>query len=105
MVQDLHHRSDGACLEVIGPVHQAFQPGMNQRAGTHGARFNCSKQFAAFQTVVAEGGTGFSQGDDLGVGGGIGIGEVAIAAASNDPAVAHDDCAHRNLSRIERSLR
>ena len=104
MIQDLHHRTDGACFRVIRAVDQAFQPGMNQRARAHGARFNCSKQFAAFQAMVAEGGTGFAQGDDLGMGGGIGVGEIAVAAASDDFAVANDHRADRNFTRFKRAL-
>ena len=104
MIQHLHHRTDGARLRVISAVNQAFEPGVNQRAGAHGARLNCSKQLAAFQAMVAEGGTGFAQRDDLGVRSGIAIGEVAVAAAADDLAVAHHHRAHRNFSRFQRAL-
>jgi hypothetical protein len=77
---------------------------MDQSAGTHGARFNCSKQFAAFQPMVAEGGTGLAQGDDLGVGSGIAVGEIAVAAASDDFAVVHHHRADRDFSGFESAL-
>ena len=104
MIQHLHHRTDGASFRVIGAVNQAFEPGMDQRACAHRARFNCSKQLAVFQAMVAESGTGFTQRDDLGVGGGIAISEVAIAASADDLAAAHHDRAHRNFSRLQRAL-
>ncbi len=77
---------------------------MHESAGTHGARFNCSKQFTAFQTMVTEGGTGLAQGDDLGMGSGIGIGEVAIAAASDDFAVVHHHGTDGDFSGFESTL-
>jgi hypothetical protein len=77
---------------------------MYQSAGAHGARFNCSKQFTAFQTMVAEGGTGLAQGDDLGVGRGIGIGEVAVLPAGYDFSLVNDNSADRNFSRFECAL-
>ena len=104
MIQNLHHRTDSARLGIIGAIDQAFQPGMNQSAGAHSARLNCSKQFTAFQAVVADRGTGLAQRDDLGVGGGIGIGKVAIAPATDDLAVTNYDGAHWNFSRLKRAL-
>jgi len=77
---------------------------MNQSTGAHGARFNCSKQFTAFQTMVAEGGTGLAQGDDLGVGGGVGIGEVTVAAASDDFAMVNDDRTDWDFSGVESTV-
>src|SRR5882757_2345914 len=80
MIQDLHHRTDGARFRVIRAVNQAFQPSMDQSTGTHGARLNCSKQFAALQAVVADGGTRFAQRDDLGVGSGVSVAEIAVTS-------------------------
>jgi hypothetical protein len=53
---------------------------MQQGARTHGARFNCSKQFAVFQTVLADGGALLAQGEDFGVRAGFGI--VAVESES-----------------------
>jgi len=92
---------DGASLRVVCTVHQAFQPGMHQRARTHRARFNCSKQFTVAETVVTNGGTGLAQGDDLGVGSGIGVGEIAVRATANNATVAHHDCAYRDLTSLK----
>jgi hypothetical protein len=104
VIQDLHHRTDGTSLGVIRAVNQAFQPGVHQSASAHGARFNCSKQFTAFQTMVDESGTGLSQGHDLSVSSRIGIGEVAVPSASNDLAVVNNNRADRNFSGLERAL-
>jgi hypothetical protein len=77
---------------------------MHQGPGAHRARFNCSKQFTVFQTVVTNGCTCFPQSDDLGMGRGVGAGDVAIPSAPYDPAVANHDRAHWNFSRFERAL-
>ena len=104
MIQDLHHRMDGARFGVIRAVDQTFQPGMNQSAGTHRARFDCNKEFAVFEAVVAQRGTGLAQGEDFGVSGGVAIGEVAVAAAAYDFSAADDDRAYRDFSRFKRAL-
>ena len=54
--------------------------------------------------MVAKSGTGFTQGDDLSVSAGIGISNVAVAAASDDLAAAHNHCSYRNFSRLQCSL-
>jgi len=104
MIQDLHHRTDGARFRVIRAVNQAFQPGMDQSAGTHGARLNCSKQFAALQAVVADGGTRFAQRDDLGVGSGVSVAEIAVTSTADDLAITDHDGSHRNFPGIECAL-
>ena len=78
---------------------------MNQGACAHGARLNRSEQLAVSHTVVTEVCPSFAKSDDFGVGRGIGVGEVAVPAATDDLAVTHDDRAYRNLSRVERSSR
>jgi hypothetical protein len=105
MIYNLHHRMNRARFRVIRTVNQAFDPGMDERSGTHCARLNCSKELTLTQAVVANSSTGLAQGDDLGVSGGIALGQVAIAAASNDYAAAHHDGAHRNFTGLQRALR
>jgi hypothetical protein len=104
VIQYLHRRMDGARLRVIGAVDQALEPGVNQSAGAHRTRLNCNKQLAAFQSMVTESCTGFAQGDYLGVGGGIGVANVAVAAPANDLSAAHNDCAYGDFSRSQRPL-
>jgi len=96
---------DGPGLRVISAVDQAFEPGLHQRAGAHGAWFNCNKQFAGLQAIVAKSDTGFTQGDDLRMSAGVGISNVTVAAASDYLAAARDDRSYRNFSRFQRSLR
>ena len=96
---------DGACLPIIGAIDQALEPGMNQSAGAHRARLNCNKQLAALQPMVTESCTGLAQGDDLGVGGGIGIGKVAVPSSPYNMSVVYHDRAHRDFSRLQRALR
>ena len=54
--------------------------------------------------MVTQSGTGFAQGDDLGVGCGVAVGEVAIPAAADDAVSAYDDCAHGNFAGFEGAL-
>jgi hypothetical protein len=104
MIQHFHYRMNRAGLGVVRAIYQALDAGMHQRAGAHGARFNGSKQFAVLQTVVTHGSTGLAQSYDLGVGGGIGVSDVAVPSASYDAAVAYYDRAHRNLSTFQSAL-
>ncbi len=94
---------DGARFGVIRAVDQAFEPRMNQSAGAHGARLNCNKQFAVFQAMVAEGGTGLAQGDDLGVRCGS---RSAMLRLPPRPTIflAHNDRAYRHFAGFQRSL-
>jgi hypothetical protein len=54
--------------------------------------------------MVTQSCTGFAQGDDFGVGGGVAVGEVAIPAAANDAVSAHDYSAYRNFAGFEGAL-
>src|ERR1700756_4331461 len=104
MVQDCHDRMHRTSFRVIGAIHQAADARMNQGAGAHGARFNCSKQFAVFQTVVTNRGTGFAQCHDLGVSRGVGVCDVAVPSAAHDSPGAYYDSPDGDLSRFEGAL-
>ena len=77
---------------------------MHQGACAHGARFNCSKELAVSQTVIAQVGARLPQGDNFRVGGGIGIGEVAIPASANDLAGTNYDRPDGNFARFQGTL-
>jgi hypothetical protein len=104
MIQDRNHRMHSASFGIVRAIHQALNSGMHHGAGTHGTRFNCNKQFAAFQTVVTNGGAGFAQRYDLGVSRRIGVRDVAVPSAADDSAAAYYDRAHRDFSRFETAL-
>ena len=91
-------------FRIVGAVDQTLDPGMNQRTGTHRARFNCSKQLTVSEAVVTKGSTGFAEGDDLGVGAGIGVGDVAIPSASDDASAVHHDGSDWDFSGFEGTL-
>src|SRR5271170_411714 len=95
---------DCACFRVVRAVNQAFQPRMHQRTCTHGARFNCSKELAVSQAVVTEVCTGLAQSDNFGVGSGVGVGQVAIPASTDDLAGTNYDRSHRDLARFQGAL-
>ena len=77
---------------------------MHHGAGAHRARFNCSKQVALFQAVVTNGCTGLAQGNDLGMGAGVGVCEIAVPAAAHNLTVIYHDRAYWHLPGIQRSL-
>jgi len=104
VIDNLQDRMNGPGFGVIGAIHQASDAGVNQRTGTHGTGLNCSKERALAQAMITDVSSGFAQGDDLGVGRGVIVGEVAIPAAADDLPVADDDGADGNLARVERAL-
>ncbi len=65
----LQNRMDRACLRVVGTVYQAADAGMNGRSRAHGARLNCSKQFAVAESVITEVSSRLAQCHDFSVGG------------------------------------
>jgi hypothetical protein len=104
MVQHFHHRMDGASFWVVRSIHQAFQPGMHQGARAHRTRLNCGKELTVSQAVVPQIGTGLAKGDDFGVSGRVGVGEVAIPASADDLACANHDRAHGDLACFQCAL-
>jgi hypothetical protein len=104
MIQDVLHRMYRARLGIVRAIYQPPDAGVHHRAGAHGARFNCNKQIAVFQTVVTKGSTGFAQRHDLGVGRGVRVADVAIPSAPDDPSIAYNDRSDGNLARIQRAL-
>ncbi len=77
---------------------------MDRRSRTHGARFNCSKQFAVAEPVITEVLSGLAEGDDFGVGGGIVVGEIAIPSAAHHAPVADDYRSDGDFAGVERAL-
>ncbi len=78
---------------------------MNQRARTHGTRFNCSKQFTFAQTMVADDRTCVSQRDDFCMGCGIVVGEIAIPSPADHSTFTDDDRPDRHFSNLQSALR
>jgi hypothetical protein len=54
--------------------------------------------------MVAEVFGGVAQGDDLSVGGGVGVGQVAIPSAADDFVLVNDYCSYWDVSGFERAL-
>ena len=103
----IHHpqnRMDGACLRVVGTIYQTADAGMNCRPRAHGARLNCSKQFAVDEPVVTDDSSRLAQRHDFSVGGWIVVGEVAIPSSSNHMPFAYHDRSHRDFARLQGAL-
>jgi len=104
VIHHLQNRMDGACLRVVGTIHQAVNAGMNCRSRAHGARLNCGEQFAVDESVVTDVSSCLAQRHDCSWSGCIVVGEVAIASSSNHTPFAHHDRSHRDFARLQRAL-
>ena len=91
---------DGAALRVGRAEDQAGDAGVADRAGAHGAGLQGDEELEAGQAIVAERLRGGPQGQDLGVGGGIGEPDRPLRAARDDRAGRRvdDDRADRRLA-------
>jgi len=105
VTQHLHYRMNRARFGIVGSVDEALDPGMHQRARAHGARLNCSKQIAVSQAVVTNGCTGFAQGDNFRMRGGIGVRDVTVPSPADDFSVAHHHRAHGDFTCFQGALR
>ena len=101
VIQNPHGGVNSARFRIIRAENQPSNARVHQRTGAHRTRFNCSKQVRASQTMVAYGRSGFSEGDDFGMGGWIAVKNVAVEAASDNTSVVDDDCAHGDFSGLE----
>jgi hypothetical protein len=104
MIQYFHHGPNRSSLGIVRAVNQALDAGMDQSSGAHCARFNCSKELAVGQSVVAHGGASVTQRHNLSMCCGIAIADVAIPSPACDAPVAHHDCTNRHLARFQRAL-
>ena len=91
VVEDGEAGADGAAFGVIGAVDKAGDASLNHSAGAHRAGLNGDVQGGVEEPVVAEAEGRFAEGDDFGVGCGVGIGDGAIAGVGDDVAAGHDD--------------
>ncbi len=105
VIHHLQNRMDGACLRVVGTVHQAPDARMNCRSRAHGARLNCSKQFAVAQPVVTEVTSCLAQGHNFSMCGWIVLGEIAIPSPSHYAPGTYHDCSYRHFTHLQRALR
>ena len=104
VIHHLQNRMDGACLRVVGTIHQTADAGMNCRSRAHSARLNCSKQVAVDEPVVTEVSSCLAQRHDFSVSGWIAVGEVAIPSSSNHTPFANHDRSHWHFARLQRAL-
>ncbi len=100
VIDHLQNRMHGTCFWIVGPVHQTADAGMYGRTRAHGARLNCSKQFAAAEAMIAEVASSIAEGDDFGVRGRVAVGDVAIPSPANDAAGVHNDRADGDFTSL-----
>ena len=104
MIDHLQNRMDGTGFRVVRSIHQAAEASVNGRSRAHGARLNCSKQFAGAKTMITEVSSGLAQGDHFCVRGGIVVGDIAIPSASDNLTRLHHDRADGHFSSLQGAL-
>jgi hypothetical protein len=105
VIEQAERGANGSRLRIIRTVNQAADAGVNQSAGAHRARFNCSKQLAAAQAMVAEHQTGGTQRDQLGMRRRVVIGKILIPAAAYQLTVEYHDRPNRHFAYLKSALR
>src|SRR5580658_4909906 len=90
--------ADSAEAEIAGAEDQAGNSGGDQSAGAHDARFHGCIEGRLWKAIVGDGGGGFTQGQDFGVGGGIVRRNGRVAAAAGDLCTDDDYGAHGDLA-------
>jgi hypothetical protein len=71
---------------------------VDHRACAHRTGFHRDEEIAVGKTIIPECLSGFSHGDDFGVGGGVVRRDGAVAAAPEDSTFVHDDRANGHFS-------
>ena len=104
MIYDLHHGTHRACLGIVRTIHQPLEAGVHESASAHRAGFDRHEKLAPFQSMVADCRARFAQCNDLSVGGGVGVGNIAVPSAAHDAAIAYHDCADGDFSCFEGTL-
>lgn len=96
-----------AALGVLRPEHQPPDAGQADRAGAHGAGLQSDEEFQSGQAIGPQPRGGGAQGENFGVGGGVGGGDRSVAGAGDDLAARRieDDCADRHFAGRGRRLR
>src|ERR1043165_603337 len=85
-----HHGADGAELRLVLSVHEAIDARVERRAEAHHARLHRHVEGRAREPIVAGGGGGLPEGDDLGVGGRI-VGRDRLVEPFADDLTARDE--------------
>jgi len=104
MIHNLKHRMNCACFRIIRAKNQPFQACMNHRAGAHRARLNCNKQLAVPQAMVTDVFSSLTKSDDLGVGRGIRVGQIAIPPFTHDLSVADYNRTDRHFANVQSAM-
>jgi len=100
----LQNRMDCTRLWIVGAIYQTADASMHRSSRAHGARLNCSKQFAVAEPVISDVSSRLAQRHDFRMRGGVVVGEIAIPSSSHDASRAYDHRSHGYFSGIERTL-
>lgn len=104
MIQHLHDRLNRSGFGIIGAINQPLDPRMYHRAGTHRTGFNCNKQIAPRQPVIAHCNARFAQSNNFRMSCGIAVGNVAVPPPAHYTSLAHNHSSHGNLASFQRPL-
>jgi hypothetical protein len=89
----------GTGLWVVGTIDEAFDTGVDESTGAHGARFQGDKQVGIVEVPGAGSAGGLLEGQNFGVSGGIAASLPTVAGSPNDDPVANHDGPHRDLAQ------
>ncbi len=103
--EEAHAAFDRAALGVGRAVIEAADARKRDRSRAHGAGLERDVEVAVDQPFAAERRGGLPQGHDLGMGGGVAIGERAITGLRDQVTVAGDHAADWNLAGGGRRMR
>src|SRR5258705_373402 len=105
VIQHLQNGMNRARSGIVRTVYQTTDAGMNQGTRTHGAWFNCSKQFTVSQTMISDPCASLPERDNFSVGSGIVVAEILIPTSADHLASANDYRSHGHLPHFQSSLR
>ena len=98
VIEDAEDAAAGSGFGVRGGIDQARDAGLEDGSGTHGAGLEGCVEGAVFEAIVVQCAASFTESNDLGVGGGVGVAEDTVLASADDSVFMDYDCAHRNLA-------
>jgi hypothetical protein len=102
--QHIHHASGGARLRVVSRPHHARYARQHDRPGAHRARLECDVQDGVEEPPAGQVGSGFTQGEDLGVRGRVAAKLPLVAGRRDDLTPVYNDRADRHVVVLEGAL-
>jgi len=98
-IREAKFASHASETKIAGAEDQASDAGVNQGAGAHHARFQGDVEATVFKAVIFQALCRLANGDDFGVGGGVGAGNGMVVTFSDYLAAENKYCADGDFAR------